>query len=520
MQEQLDDLLHYLRGVWLKRRYILIATWLLCPIGWVMVTMMPNQYTSEARVYADTRSMLKPLLRGLALDTDPGQELALVVRTLLSSSNLEKIARASDADLYASTSQEYLDLLDSLKADIKIAQSDKERLYTIKFTGSSPKQVQSVVQAVLDVFVENTLGAKRLDSDQATVFINQQIDDYETRLSQAEKRLADFKREYAGLLPGSERGYYSNLEEVQNQLEETRLQVSEVETRLVSARVQLSSEEAIVAQAREQVSTEYDDRLLALQTRLDELNLRYTERHPDVVEINRQIIALQKQQQLAITSATASTALLQDSVVYQGLKIKVSELESELASLLVREARFQSRLDEWQAKAEQVPDVEAKLTGLNRNYQITKTKYEELLARREQALISQSAGETTDDIKFRVVDPPLIPNKPSGPPRPLLIAGVLIASFGVGIGVSFLVSQINPVVTNVRQLYQLTEFPVLGVVTATAASGLEKHERRKTNLFVILNMILLCVFALVFAANVVPSLQKTVMQIVQEINLL
>ncbi|WP_026957793.1 XrtA system polysaccharide chain length determinant [Aliagarivorans taiwanensis] len=520
MQEQLDDLLHYLKGVWLKRRYILIATWLLCPIGWVMVTMMPNQYTSEARVYADTRSMLKPLLRGLALDTDPGQELALEVRTLLSRNNLEKIARASDADIYAGTNQELSELYASLKNDIRINQADRERLFTIKFTGSSPTQVQSVVQAVLDVFVENTLGAKRLDSDQATVFINQQIEEYEARLSEAERRLADFKREYAGLLPGSERGYYSNLESVKNQLEETRLQVSEVETRLASARAQLSSEEAIVAQARERIKTEYDDRLLSLQSRLDDLNLRYTERHPDVIEMSRQIAALREQQQLAMTSTTASAALLQDSVIYQGLKINVSQLENELASLRVRENRFQSRLSEWEAKAAQVPDVEAKLTGLNRNYEITKNKYEELLARREQALISQSVGETTDDIKFRVIDPPLVPNKPSGPPRPLLIVGVLVASIGVGVGVSFLVSQINPVVTNVRQLYQQTGFPILGVVTATAASGMEKIERRKTNWFLFANLVLLCLFALAFAVNIVPNLHQMVLQSVEGISLL
>ena len=59
MQEILDDIIDYLKGIWLKRRYIIIATWLICPIGWYFVAIMPNVYESEARVYVDTQSSIK-----------------------------------------------------------------------------------------------------------------------------------------------------------------------------------------------------------------------------------------------------------------------------------------------------------------------------------------------------------------------------------------------------------------------------------------------------------------------------
>ncbi|MEE1675350.1 GNVR domain-containing protein [Agarivorans aestuarii] len=510
MQDLIEDFLQYLRGVWLKRRYILIALWIICPIGWVAVTLMPNQYTAEARVYADTRSLLQPLLKGLAIQTDPSQELAMMVKTLLSRSNLEKIARASDADVRVNNSTEYDALLDGLKETIEIDKTRRENLYTISFEADSPQYVRDVVQAALDVFVENTLGEKRQDTDTANSFINQQIEEYETRLIEAEKRLASFKQEYTAFLPGKESTYYSNLENVKKQLEETRLQLSEAETKLVSARAQLASEEVLASQQTARVRTEFDDRILAMQTRLDDLLLRYTERHPDVVEVQRQLASLQKQKENALTTAKTPAALASESVIYQDLKITVSQIENDVASLRVREQRHKEKVDNLEEQLRQVPDVEAKLTGLNRNYEITKSKYEDLLSRRESALISQSAGKTTDDIKFRVIDAPRVPIEPSGPKRPLLIAGVLIFALAVGVGLSLAFSQVNPVVSSIQQLYQQTGYPVLGVVSATESSGLLKVEKRKMRVFVLSNAVLLCGFVGFMVINLLPNLHSRI----------
>ena len=60
MQEVLEQLLDYLKGIWIKRRYIMIATWLICPPSWFFISQLEDVYESEARVYADTQSILKP----------------------------------------------------------------------------------------------------------------------------------------------------------------------------------------------------------------------------------------------------------------------------------------------------------------------------------------------------------------------------------------------------------------------------------------------------------------------------
>ncbi|RKF14400.1 chain length determinant family protein [Alginatibacterium sediminis] len=520
MQELIANLQQYLSGVWLKRRYLMIATWLICPLGWVAITLMPNQYTSEARVYADTRSILQPLLKGLAIQNDPGQELVLMVRTLLSRTNLEKIARLSDVDVSVSTEAEYEALLANLKRNISVSSARKQNLYDIVYHSDDPQRAKDVVEAVLNVFVENTLGEKRVETEDANAFIRQQIEEYEKRLIASEKRLADFKRTYSGLLPGSGSNYYSQVESLETQLELTRLELSEAITRLQTARSQLFEEESNVRLRLDSVNTEYDQRIEQLRTRKDDLLIRYTEKHPSVVETTNQINELESLRSRKLSSSNSSDELLSGNPVYQQMRINVGLLTNEVESMKVRESRQNRKLEEARSRLSQVPDVEAQLAGLNRSYGITKQKYEALLVRRESAQISQSAGQNTEEIKFRIIDPPRVPSAPSGPARPLFVIVVLVAGFAVGLGLSLLFSQINPVVHSSLQLYEATGLPVFGVVSATEQSGLEKRTRRKSMIFLSLNLLLLIGFAGFFIVNSNHVYHAQVMNLIESLGVI
>ena len=78
--------------------------------------------------------------------------------------------------------------------------------------------------------------------------------------------------------------------------------------------------------------------------------------------------------------------------------------------------------------------MEAKLAKLNRDYEITRERYLSLVERRESARLAQDAGQTSSDINFRVIEPPVVPSRPSGPPRLLWLAGVFLAGIGGNLG--------------------------------------------------------------------------------------
>ena len=99
LQQVLNQIVDYLKGIWIKKRFVIISSWLLCPIGFLYVASLPDTYQSKAIVFVDTRSVLQPLLRGIAIQSNPEQEVTMMAKTLLSRSNVEQIARESDLDL-------------------------------------------------------------------------------------------------------------------------------------------------------------------------------------------------------------------------------------------------------------------------------------------------------------------------------------------------------------------------------------------------------------------------------------
>lgn len=185
------------------------------------------------------------------------------------------------------------------------------------------------------------------------------------------------------------------------------------------------------------MTTTYDNRILSLEENLDALLLRYTENHPEVKELQRQLDSLNEKRDSEIKdyyeSVKASSgnagntgiSSIDQNPVFQEMKIQVNQYENEVASLTVRVNSFKERLLELENKVHTLPEIEAELTALNRGYNITKQKYEELLSRKETAELAQQAEETTDKIQFRVIDPPRAELEPTGPPRIVFLHSLL-----------------------------------------------------------------------------------------------
>jgi polysaccharide chain length determinant protein (PEP-CTERM system associated) len=519
MQDIFEEIIDYLKGIWLKRRYIIIATWLICPIGWYFVAAMPNIYESEARVYVDTQSLLRPLLKGLTVETNPNTQIRLMVKTLLSRPNLERISRMTDLDIQASNSEEYEEIIKNLKDNIKISAVGRENIYTLKIEDKDPGMAKSIVHSALTVFIENTLGETRSDSDSAQKFLNTQIKDYENRLSNAEARLTSFKQKYSGILPEQSGGYYVKLNDNKEQLKAIELDILENKTRLNSAKRQLTQSNVTDTdsdnkiQSESSIRTTYDDRINELEVQLDSLKLRYTDKHPDVIEVSRNLTHLNKLRSTEIEKYLAQNSensgslnRLSANPVIQEVQIQVNQLENLIASLNVRADNYRQRIIELEGRVHTLPEIEAELVALNRGYGITKSKYEELLSRKETAQLAQQADETTDKIQFRVIDPPRKATKPSGPKRFILFGVVTLLGFGVGIALSLLMSQLNPVATSTAQLSKITGVPIFGVISANENLGLHKWHQKKTMIFVGLNLLLLCLLVLFVSYFLFPDI--------------
>ncbi|MGJ8682883.1 XrtA system polysaccharide chain length determinant [Paraglaciecola sp.] len=511
IQKTIELLINYFKGIWVKKRYIIISSWLICPAGFLYVLNLPDTYQSSARIYIDTRSVLQPLLRGLALQTNPNEEISMIVRTLLIRQNLEIIARESDLDLTTTTPESYDKLISSLGKNIKLRKAGRQNLYTISYTSEDPEKAKIVVQETLNLFVEQSKGKARKDSDSANQFIDEQINEYENRLAASEKKVADFKRKYSNLLP-VQGSFYSKYTSLQNQLETTKLSIRELEQQVIALKGNNNTNTSIDQfsvhnnDATSTLTTRYDTRIKNLEANLDELMLKYTELHPDVIEAQNLLAALSTARQKEIDEYLSKPSGNADGNTQLGyvaneLKLEISRLESQIASLRVRESNYTNKIDELADKIDLVPQVEAERTALNRDYNITKKKFEGLLSRKEAADLGQKAEASSEDLQFRVLSAPKAPNKPSGPHRPLFYSMVLFVGFGAGLVIAFLISQLNPILIRANQLPQLTGFPVLGVVSDLNKEKIKRTSRKRLFIFLFSSGLILGLYAVLITAD-------------------
>lgn len=361
----------------------------------------------------------------------------------------------------------------------------------------------------MDLFVEGALGNNRRDTDTAGRFLDEQIAEYEARLSESEQRLADFKRQYNDILPLSG-SFYNSLQSLNGELELTQLKIKQTQQQADSLRSQLSGNRSTdsfgVNNADEPgLRTRYDERIRGLEEELDRLKLRFTEMHPDVIETKALLDSLETARQREIDAfmnqedGENSQPL---NELNRELKLEVSRLESNIASLRVKEQNLQGKIAELESKVDLIPQIEAESTALNRDYGITKRKYEELLSRRESADLSRRADVSAEEMQFRIIEPPLLPTSPSGPNRAIMYTAVLILGFGAGIGIAFLISQLGPVLVRPKQLLQLTDYPIWGTVTHLDIVKIKKKNRMRVALFALSCGAILAMYGVLMGADI------------------
>ena len=185
--------LTYLSGIWLYRWYALGITWLCCLLGWGVIAALPDQYKVEAKVYIDADSLMGPLLRGLTVNTDPNQQVNIMLKTLITRPNLEQVIHITQPKSVSWTPAQLEKGVEALEKKMYITYLGTKNYYAFGYTDNKSAYAESVAQTLLSILVDSNIGNKRRDLEGARSFIDQKVTEYEDRLREADKRRADYK---------------------------------------------------------------------------------------------------------------------------------------------------------------------------------------------------------------------------------------------------------------------------------------------------------------------------------------
>jgi polysaccharide chain length determinant protein (PEP-CTERM system associated) len=539
LNPSLQQLFDQFVGAWRYRWPAVAAATVAAFIGWGIVFSMPDRYEAETQVLVDSRTALRPALQGLTNDQDVGVQLSYVQQSLLVDPQLCMIVNAAGMlpECAADPGSAQIPLAQIRKRIQMTVQSIDDRsgqpgsagaTFDITYQDEDRAHAFKVVSVLLDTLISQTMGGKRQGSEHAQEFLGSQLKEYEKRLQGSEDKLAAFKSQHLGVLPNEDGGYFAQMQKENQAVAEAKTNLLMAQNRRATLEGQLHGDAAVLASSVVQPSsangspaTDTASEIAAAQAHLDELLLRYTDKHPDVIATRAALTALKARRSAEIVSlrngdaAAAAATGASSNPVFQSIQQALNKNDVEIADLRTQLEEHESKALDLHRLVDTAPQVEAEYAQLTRDYDVNKAQYTALLSSYDKSKLGQSA-DAAGSVGFHIVQAPTVSFKPVSPKRPVLLAEVLVVALLAGVGLAYVLDQFNPVLGSAGAVAQLTGLTVLAEVGSAFPTSARASYRRELRHVSIAIVFLVAVFLIELSLSRaglrldVPALQQVV----------
>ncbi len=476
-----DELLIALHGVWNRRWLALAVAWGVCVAGWLAVSLIPNAYESKAKVFVATQSVIQDKIGISAVEQQ--KNLDAIRQTLGSAANLEKVVRGTDLAGTVASDADVAARAGSLKDKIAIVSSENnlfEITTTIADSGNSDRAnarlANQITQKLIDIFQEENITGNRDETKQGLAFLDQQIAQTGKALADAEKKRVEFNQQFAGILPGAG-SIFDRMAAAQTELNQIESQLMGAQSALAAMNGQLAGTPATIPGGGAGGGS--PSALAQAQGELASAKARgWTDAHPDVVALKRQIAAIK-----AAGGGAASAGSSAPNPAYLSIRSMQAERAAAVQALQARKSQIEGDLAAITARQIADPGLASEGERLDRDYDVLKAQYDKLLADRGEVRLRGDVQSETKGASFRIIDPPSMPTTPASPNRPLLLVGVLIVGIGAGVGAAFMLGQVYPTFPTAARLAKAAGLPVIGTITETLNAAQVAQRKHKMKLF-------------------------------------
>jgi polysaccharide biosynthesis transport protein len=392
------------------------------------------------------------------------------------------------------------EVVDKMRKDVEIELvknpgSTELNAFNVYYSAPNPAVAQQVTSELTNLFINENLDVRQQQSQNTTKFLESQLEDAHTDLTQQEERVRQFKDKYLGELPGQTQSNLQILSGLQSQLQGE-------EDNLSRAKQQNTYLESLLSQYRTiQRSSKtgggvsgglpaIDQQLSRLRSQYADLSSRYTERHPDVRKLKQEITRTEKiKEQL---TAALSNGSEQDSSANDTTNADASDtnapaimqLESQLKANQIEIANRQRAIETterqigaYQGRLNQAPVREQEYIDITRGYEQSKANYDSLLKKKNDSELATNLELRQQGEHFRILDPPSLPQKPFSPNRMKLCGMGLGIGIVLGAGLALGSEFLDDRVYDEEQLKDLLPVGILSEIPSILTAQEERQER-------------------------------------------
>jgi polysaccharide chain length determinant protein (PEP-CTERM system associated) len=311
--------------------------------------------------------------------------------------------------------------------------------FTVDYTGANPKVAQQICSEITSMMLEQNLQAREQVAQSTTDFLSHQVDEAKQNLDDQDAKLAEFKKQFTGQLPGDEDGNLKLLGTLNTQLDANTQALNRAQQD--KSYVQSLLAQQVAAWKVSQTSTNpqtLQQQLTTLQAQLTTLQSRYTDDYPDVVKTKADIAEL-KQQLADANAAAAKVSDVNDKASageppeIRQMRVQIHQYDDAIAQATREQKRMQDQIRTYQSRLSLSPAVEEKYKQLTRDYNSAQKLYDDLLSKKSESQIQTDMESRQQGEQMRLLNPAGLPEDPSFPNRPLFAGGGLGAGLGIGL---------------------------------------------------------------------------------------
>jgi polysaccharide chain length determinant protein (PEP-CTERM system associated) len=436
----------------------------------VIVLLLPNMYRASTTILVNPQRVNESYVSS-TVSGSVSDRLSTIRQEVMSPTQLTVLM--NELNLYpklrGKVSEEGLIGRMQKSTDIEVLDSGGQKLSTfrVSFVDRDPKQAALVANRIANLFIERNLKAREIQFSGTTQFLETELAHTKQQLEEKERLLQELRARYIMDLPESKQYHLEAMNSLRDQLRSSDERVNRDRQSIVylesMAGVMVPTIE-LDQQRDSSGSSSSKTQLQKLESKLQELQVRYGPNYPDVRklrdEISQEKAKAESEKQNttpAETQAPAPRPRANNPVVDS----EVNKLKQEIDEQVKLQANLQTQIQFHASKLQQIPVFEGQIAGLMRDYEALKNHYNELQGKKLSAemageLETRQAGE-----RFEILDAALPPDKPSGPHRPLMMLGGLLAGLMCGIGAAFVVEISDESVRHASEAASIFGKPVL-----------------------------------------------------------
>lgn len=467
-----------LAAAW-RRRYLIAVPILVMPIFGMLISIVTQQkWETHTTILIQETAKLNPFLEDLSVATNLEDRVAALDTLIHSRHILQKVARDLGLLTDASSDMERDRVIAQLSNALTFKMVGKD-LVKITYTHRRPDELAKTLQAVRDRFLENLLAPEQSSISASESFLQKQLDERRARLSEAESKVAEFKRAHASELPDLQGANITRLRQLKEELAQRQTALAGAKATLNAMKTRLVQVDPVIGRLEEQIVNVTGE--LAL------LRARYTDQHSKVQAALRKLSRLEEERkkQMRNSADLASQDLQRLWALADGMSNDQAEnprgalLLSQLQELQNAESAVQRQQQEVASIEQQLVeidkhvansgDVERGLTELVRDLDVQQGLYTDLLKRFEKARVTGALGRFEQPERVKIIDEPFTPSTPINLPMIIFIVGGIAGGLTLGAGMALMAELTDTTVRYRDQLAQIADAPVLTRIPAVVS---------------------------------------------------